>query len=423
MRIGFVISVMVMGLVVWQVIEKSASANSKEVMIRQALPMDIPYERSEALSYLNSIREAMSMQLLKENQSLKKAAQAHADYLVKNDASSHNEIEGYNGFTGIKPVDRAFASGYRSSHVLENLSTKNENAHLSVNGLLSAIYHRFSFLDLGIDEIGIGIQQDQKNTAQSAFVYNMGNSEVNRLCIGESFKGYGKYVYGICKNMQHRIAQKRFHTALNHAKQYNPKIIVYPYDGQSDVPPAFYDEIPDPLPNHEVSGFPLSIEFNEHFFNDVTLYSFKLFSINGEEINDVQLIDKDSDPHRMFTKNQYALLPLKRLAYATEYRVEVVYITNAKESKKVWSFKTQTPKETLHIVKEREENLHINHGKSYVIYFEPLNEHEIMSNIQFPSDVYIEFLDNHTIKMTPMTNDLDSFDVVSDTRVLHVEIE
>ena len=423
MRLGFVVSVLVMGVVVWQLIENRASINNKEVTVRQALPMDIPYEKSEALSHLNIIREAMSMQLLQENQSLKNAAQAHADYLVINDESSHDEIEGQKGFLAIRAVGRAFASGYKSSQVSENLSTKNENAHRSVNGLFSAIYHRFSFLALGIDEIGVGIQQDQQHTSKSAFVYNMGNSEINRLCSEESFSGHGKYVYGVCENKEHRIRAKRFDTVLNHVKQYNPKIVVYPYDGQKEVPPAFYEEVPDPLPYHEVSGFPVSIEFNDHFYDDVTLHSFKLYTDSGEEVTDVQLMDKHTDPHHMFTKHQYALFPLKRLAYDTEYRAEVVYVTKGKEEKSVWTFKTETPHETLLIVKEREESLHIKHGESYVIYFQPLDEHEIMNNIQFPSDVYIDFLDNHTIKMTPMTDDLDAFDIISDTRILHVEVE
>jgi len=423
MRIGFLVSVLVMGLVAWQLLEKRAHLNNVEVIVRQALPMDIAYEKSEALSHLNAIREAMSMQLLQENKRLENAAQAHADYLVANDESSHDEIEGHIGFIGEKAVDRAFASGYRSSQVLENLSTKNENAHRSVNGLFSAIYHRFAFLDLGIDEIGVGIQQDQKHTAKSAFVYNMGNSEVNRLCSEESFTGHGKYVYGVCKEKEHRIRAKRFHTVLNHVKQYNPKIIVYPYDGENEVPPAFYEEIPDPLPTHEVSGFPVSIAFSDYFYEDVTLHSFKLYKESGEEITDVQLMDKHTDPNYMFTTHQYALFPLKRLDYDTEYRAEVVYRAKGKEEKSVWTFKTETPSETLLIVKKREETIHIKDGESYVIYFEPLDEHDVMKNIQFSSDVYLEFLDNHTLKMMPMTDDLDSFDIVSDTRVLHVEVE
>ena len=81
------------------------------------------------------------------------------------------------------------------------------------------------------------------------------------------------------------------------------------------------------------------------------------------------------------------------------------------------------PKKTLHIVRKREESLLINHAKSYVISFQPLDEHELITDIQFPGDVYIVLLDNHSIKMTLMFENLDSFDIVSDTRILHVNVE
>lgn len=385
--------------------------------------MDISYEKSEALSYLNHIRGAMSIQSLQENRNLKKAAQAHADYLVENDESTHDEINAHKGFLGVSAVKRAFASGYNASHVLENLSTKNKNAHSSIDGLFSAIYHRFSFLDLSIDEIGVGVQQDLKRTDKSAFVYNMGNSEINRVCSQKSFNGNGTYVYGVCKDKAHRIDEKTFHTALNNTKQYNPKIIVYPYDGQKDVPPAFYDEVPDPLPHHEVSGFPVSIEFNDHFFEDVNVHSFKLYKENAGEVTETQLMDSHSDPHHMFTKHQYALFPLKRLAYDTEYRVEVKYELKGKEEKKVWYFKTEIPQEKLYTITKKEENIQIEYGESYIIYFEPLDTHEIMSDMLFPKDVYVEFLDNHTIKMTTMSDNIGSFDIISNTRTVHVEVE
>jgi len=423
MRFGFLATVLIMVFVLWQVIYKNTSTKNKEVIERQVLPMDRPYEKSESISYINSIREAMSMQQLQDNMRLELAAQMHADYLVVNDEVSHYEIEGHKLYFASNAVERAFRTGYNSSHVLENLSTKNENAHRSVNSLFSAIYHRFSFLNLNIDEIGVGIQQDQTDTQKSAFVYNMGNNDLNRLCTQESYKGTGKYVYNICSNKGHRIREKAFHTALNAVKQYNPKIIFYPYNGQKEVPPAFYEEIPDPLPDHEVSGFPVSIEFNDYFFEDVRLNSFKLYKETGEEITEIQLMDTRTDLHRFFTKHQYALFPLKRLEYDTEYRAEVVYTVKGKEEKAMWRFKTEIPREILHIVIEREDTLRIKHGESYMIYFQPLDAHEIMKNIQFPSNVYIEFLDNHTIKMTTMSDDLDSFDIISDTRILHVEVE
>ena len=155
MRLSFMAIVLLAAIFFWQVMEYSAAAAPKEVLIRKALPMDVSFEKMEARTYLNSIRKAMHMQTLIQNDKLGAAAQAHADYLVSNGELSHNEIKGHKNFTGIRPADRAFRAGYDASRVSENLSTKNHSAHSSVDGLFSAIYHRFGFLNPGIDEIGV----------------------------------------------------------------------------------------------------------------------------------------------------------------------------------------------------------------------------------------------------------------------------
>ena len=421
MRVSFMIIVLFVGVVFWQVLEYNVSAAPKEVVVRKVLPMDVPFEMMEARTYLNRIREAMNMNTLMQNDNLNSAAQAHADYLVANNESSHYEIEGYKNFTGVEPFERVFHAGYNASHVSENLSTQHHDAKSSMDGLFSAIYHRFAFLSPGIDEIGVGVTQNEQDSDKSAFVYVMGNSELNRLCTFESFKGAGKYIYKVCKNREQRIAEKKFLKALKYNKQNNPEIVIYPYAGQEEVPPAFYAEVPDPLPDHEVSGFPLSIEFNDHFFKNVQLHSFKLFK-KGEEVSNVRLMDKQSDPHQRFTEKQYALFPLERLEYDTPYRAEVEYMSDNKTEKLTWTFRTQTPTEKLHTVTQKEESIEIESGKSHVIYFKPLDAHDIVKNIQFPTTVDIHFLDNNTLKLTLMSDDTENFDIVSDTRVLHIKV-
>ena len=257
----------------------------KKLVVRHAPPMDVSYEKPEAMSLLNEIREAMGMNTLVHNEQLAQAAQAHADYLVKNRITSHDEIPGRPGFTGRTPSERALHAGYLSTQVSENLSTKNRDARSSIDGLFSAIYHRFGFLDVGIDEIGVGATQDVHHTENSAFVYVMGNSYLNALCHEHAFKGYGRYVYGVCRDKRHRIAQKRFLEAQDANRRYNPKIVCYPYDGQKDVPPSFYDEMPDPLPDYEVSGFPVSVTFNAYFFKRVELVSFTLTRSDGKPVD------------------------------------------------------------------------------------------------------------------------------------------
>ena len=277
MRIGLIVMLMIQQSVAWEFLGFGTETKEKEVILRTVLPMDVAYEKIEARSHLNSIREEMNLNTLLQDDLLNIAAQGHADYLVANNESSHYQVAGQTKFTGERPVDRTLDANYLSTHVSENVSTQTYSAQSSIDGLFSAIYHRFGFLSLSIDEIGVGTTQEKAKTSNSAFVYVMANSAIKRLCHDRSFKGSGKYYYKICKDETHRVSEKAFIKAQNDNKRHNPKIVVYPYDGQTEVPPVFYDESPDPLPNHDVSGFPVSVEFNDYYFKEVELLSFKLF--------------------------------------------------------------------------------------------------------------------------------------------------
>ena len=421
MRIGFVFTVVLLALLAYRLLDNNVIASPDVVIERNRPAMDITYETAQAGAILNSIREAMHMQRLSSNIHLEAAAQAHSDYLIFNNESSHDEVEGHTHFTGVKPLDRVRNAGYNASYVSENLSTKNSDAKSSVHGLFSAIYHRFGFLSPSIDELGVGVTQDDENTQNSAFVYVMGNSELNRLCSMKSFSGFGKYVFGVCREKAHHIAEKKFNQALDFNKMNSPEIILYPYNGQVEVPPAFYAEIPDPLPNYDVSGFPVSIEFNDHFFKEVILYSFELLKENVSVPN-VLLMDKNSDPHMLFTDKQFALFPLERLEYDKEYTAVVTYSSKGKNKEIRWTFRTKKPTEELHVITQKEESISIESGKSHVIYFKPIDAHDIVKNVQFPSSIDIEFIDNNTFKLTLNNESDSSFDIVSDSRILHVKV-
>lgn len=397
-------------------------SDEKKVVVRTQPAMDIAYEKSEAFSLVNQVREALGMNTLMANGQLAKAAQAHAEYLVKNRSSAHTEVEGLPGFTGVHPADRAFHTGYLSAFVIENLSTQNKDAKSSVDGLFSAIYHRFGFLDVGIDEMGVGVAQQYSDTKNSAFVYVMGNSELNALCHEPSFRGSGRYIYHACKDPEHRIASKSFEKAQNSSKWMNPKVIFYPYDGEEEVPPAFYSEVPDPLPDYEVSGFPVSVTFNDYFFHKVKLRSFKLFRGDGSEVTKTRLLSGKNDPNRRFSKFEFALFPLERLAYDTDYRAQISYIYKGREVTKSWHFHTTKPLEKLIYIKEKEATVKLVRGKGYWLYFVPMDGHDTLSDILFPEEVDMAFIDNNTLRISPLGEEVDDFTLRSGRRTLHVEV-
>jgi len=421
MRIGFIFTLLMGATVAYLAIDRMAMAAPQNIEERKVLPMDVSFEKSQAYSTLNTIREALHLTRLSPNSVLSEAAQAHADYLVANKETSHYETEGKAYFTGKAPLDRAFHAGYNASQVSENLSTHNADAQSSIDGLFAAIYHRFGFLSPSIDEVGIGTTQDKTDSKNSAFVYVMGNSEFNRVCSFETFRGSGSYNYGICREKAHKIDPKVYKEVLDVNKIQNPKIIVYPYDGQKEVPLAFYNESPDPLPDYDVSGFPISVEFNDHFIKKVKIKDFMLLNENRELVK-TRSMDKQSDPHIRFTETQFALFPLERLSYDTTYFVEFTYRDGSGDKKISWSFHTKKPREKLHIIRKKEESITIETGKSHLIYFKPLNPHDIVKNVSFPASLDVQFIDNNTLKITVMNEDLESFDIESETRTLHVKV-
>jgi len=421
MRIDFILIVFVVIVLFWQNNITTEHTITGDVKIQKALPMDVVFEESRAGAHLNAIREAMGMNTLLHNSYLEDASQAHADYLVENHTSSHYEEEGNTYFTGIKPMDRTLYSGYPSLSVSENLSTQMLNAKASIDGLFSAIYHRFAFLDTKIDEIGIGVTQNPEHPEDTAFVYLMGNSEIRSLCYGNSFEGVGKYYYKICKNLEHRIAKKAFDKAKSYYQKNNPKIILYPYENQSEVPPAFYVETPDPLPDYDVSGFPISISFNDYYFDKVELLSFTLYDAEYTLIENVRLMDKETDPHGRFTDKEFALFPLERLSYDSLYRVEVVYVYKGEERELFWEFSTEIPKEKLLIIQEERAKIQLHVGESYILYFKPLHPHDVLQTIHFPADISLERLDNNTFKLT-INKDLRDFEIKSGDRILSIEV-
>lgn len=409
------------GLAAWQLIDPDLRLSSKEVIVRKALPMDVSYESIEAYSYLNSIRRKMNMLTFSSNESLKAAAKAHAYYLVSNNESSHEEIAGHTHYLAEKPFERAYKKGYSAAYVSENLSTNIHSAHQAIDGLFSAIYHRFGFLSTTVNELGVGVFQAEFNSDRTAFVFLMGNSDLNRLCHGKSYTGTGSY-WTSCKDVSHHIREKDYSEAMDYGRQNNPSMIVYPYDGQREIPPAFYSEIPDPLPNYDVSGFPISIEFNDFYYKDVSLIAFNLYDYEENHV-DVHLMDKENDPNQRFTRNQFAIFPLKRLAYNSKYRAEVLYRVGDEIKEYQWSFYTTRIQEEFYRVSKLYDELTIVPRKSYVIYFIPVDAHDILHDIQFPEDVDIQFLDNNTIKLTLMSEKIKEFTLDTGTRKLHILVQ
>jgi len=326
---------------------------------------------------LNNLRELSGLNKLYQNQNLNTSAMNHAKYLNINNISGHEEETNLDGFTGVTPSDRTVFAGYKSKIVSENLSVGQETEQKSLDGLMSAIYHRFGFLDFNINELGYYKENN-------VYVYNMGNSYLNNLCNGESFSGYGSYYYDICADSDFKIEVDTYDTEKNKLQDKNPEYVIYPYNNQLEVDTVFFEETPDPLPNYSVSGYPISIEFNKNKI-DIDLFTITSFEIKDVDGNVIPLIEHDdgnvimsktNDLNNHFTDLQYAIFPQKRLDFNTTYNVSFVYIYDGDEKIINWQFKT---KEINDLVIYNNTDINIDLNKSFNLYFPPESETDIIS--------------------------------------------
>jgi hypothetical protein len=314
---------------------------------------------------------------------LNKAAKNHANYLTNNFTYGHQQNRNHVDFTGEFASSRVTHVGYAAPQVIENVSTHNQSYKESINGLFSAIYHRFAFLDFRSDTIGIGISQHADRKEQTAFVYNMSSLGLEQL-------------YRFDKE----VTSKKIHDVLNVNKRLNNKMVIYPYHDQKEVPPAFFDELPDPLPEHKVSGFPISVSFNSFYYKKAKLLRFELFDSMGREITNTLKYDHQTDPNQRLEKLDFVLFPLKRLEWNSQYHVKFLAIVDNKIVKKEWSFYTQKFNMPLHIVKKSNKLFKVKPRDSHVFYFPPKSKVDLLSDIAYPSNLDIEFIDKNTIKLT-----------------------
>ena len=291
---------------------------------------------TDGLTYLNKVRVDTGLNQLVQNSFLDSSSQGHGNYLIQNNIAGHYQDSSHPYFTGVSPTDRGYASGYKYS-ISENISFGSGSYVASIDNLMSAIYHRFGFLDFNIDEVGFAKEESENYYYKDVYVYNMGNSNLNSICSdGGDFSGTGAYFYGICEDSSIKIDPK----SVDVLKALNPNHVIYPVENQLDFPPVFYEESPDPLPDLEVSGNPISMKFNDYFINSVNLESFKLYDSENALI-ETRLLDENSDPNSKFSNLEFALFPLKRLDWNKYYRAEFNGAVNGENFSKSWQFKTR----------------------------------------------------------------------------------
>jgi len=358
----------------------------KEYKQKKELPtINSQHEEEQAFNYLNKLRQGAGLIPFSSNNVLNKASKNHASYLIKNYAYGHYEEANKSGFTGKFASQRVKYAGYNTELIIENVSSNNTNYKASIDGLFAAIYHRLAFLDFQGDEIGISVKQNTKDKVRTSFVYNIGSSALNKLY----------------ENIQ-KPSKIDLNNALNKYKDSNSKIVTYPFNKQSDVPPVFFNELPDPLPNYDVSGFPISISFNQALFKNIKFLDFKLFNSKGEHISNTLIYNSKTDPNKRLNKFSFVLFPLDRLEWNSYYSVKFLAIVDKKLIEKKWSFKTRKYNIPLHKVEDESKTITVKVNEENLFYFPPKTPKELLHNVRYNSNYNMEFVDKNTLKLTAL---------------------
>ncbi|MGK5020920.1 CAP domain-containing protein [Janthinobacterium lividum] len=258
---------------------------------------------TDGFNWFNFRRSQIGLSPLVRNGLIDSAALGHSNYLNINSTVAHEQLLDKPGFTGVKLGNRLAKAGY----VLASLQgeviagASNTSGFYLAEELVTAIYHRFVIFEPLFKEGGAG-------------------AAVNAA-------GYAYFTSDLASN-----------------RSYGPglaaaQIVTYPFGGQQRVAVSFSSdsEAPDPVPNQDVVGYPISVHANYGTSVDVTAFSVRQRGA-GTDLA-VRLLASGSDAHTPISAA--AIVPLAPLSANTSYDVRFIGKINGADIATNWSFSTR----------------------------------------------------------------------------------
>ncbi|SIR31445.1 Uncharacterized conserved protein YkwD, contains CAP (CSP/antigen 5/PR1) domain [Janthinobacterium sp. TND4EL3] len=258
---------------------------------------------TDGFNWFNYRRGQTGLASLARNSLIDNAALGHSNYLNLNNTVAHEQVLGKPGFTGVNLGDRLAKAGYVVTTLQGEViaGAANTSGFYLAEELITAIYHRFVIFEPLFKEGGAG-----------AAVNNSG------------------YAY--------------FTTDLAGNSSYGPglpagQIVAYPFSGQQKVAVSFSsdNESPDPVPNQDVVGYPISVHANYGAVLNVATFSVRQRG-SATDLS-VRLLRSDSDAHTPVSAA--AIIPLAPLNAATTYDVSFIGKVNGANLTRNWSFTTR----------------------------------------------------------------------------------
>lgn len=238
-------------------------------------------DQRDGLERANCYRGAMGLDAMELGPALDLAAQHHAEYMDTNGVITHEEDRDAEGYTGQWPWDRAESAGYDwKTGAISEVVSYGYGPDGAVDGWMNSVYHRIPFTSPEVIVTGFGQEK--------------------------------------------RYSSMTFVTPYPYAED---SAVLYPVDGQIDVPTRFNsdEEVPDPAPDDTYVGPPITVTVGATSTPGTSQNPFVLVlreaSLSGPD-GDVELIElvPDDDPYLL---QAVALVPVEPLAPGSDYEVEV----------------------------------------------------------------------------------------------------
>lgn len=263
---------------------------------------------TDGFNWFNYRRKQVGVGILARNSQIDIAAQGHSDYQRANNAITHEQTQGKTGYTGVNLTDRLTAAGYTLGTVYaagEVISaTTNTTGFYQADELITAIYHRYVIFDPAFRDMGVG-----SATVSGGYTYFTADFGVTG-----SYNSLGR-----------------------------GQLVTYPFNNQTGVPVNFYSdtEAPDPVPNQNLVGYPISVHADAYGSTGgtVVVQSFTVTPRNGAALS-TRLLSFDAGTNNN-VRSAAAIIPLAPLAATTTYDVSFSGTVGGVSVTRNWSFTTK----------------------------------------------------------------------------------
>ncbi|MFC7515241.1 CAP domain-containing protein [Herbaspirillum sp. GCM10030257] len=261
---------------------------------------------TDGFNWFNFRRRQIGLEAVARNALIDVAAQGHSNYQKTNNIITHDQIEDRRDFTGRTVGDRLAAARYgfasTNSYAYGEVisATSDPSGFNAAEDLIAAIYHRFVILEPMFKEAGAG-----SATVAGGLTYFTTNFAANGLDRGLP----------------------------------RGSVVVYPAPSQSRVPRNFFsdNESPDPVPNRNEVGYPISVHAN--ITATVSVQSFTIRPRGSNANLTVRPLTSGSDTQT--PSSAAAIVPLDPLAAGTTYDVQFIGKVDNIDVNRSWSFTTQ----------------------------------------------------------------------------------